>query len=173
MLSLPIHLPYCCQSSLFKRKIWSCSKTFDCSLPLVKVQIFCVGNQSSSQVNNLSFFISHHIPTFPSPMGQLRIPYAYNELSYWTLHCGCLCQSPYLACQAVFWSSGQAHLVHISIITHHAVLHLLLFFPVSPMDHELFVYNNYIWLTSVFPELSTGPHRNNESAKDCLLFLMA
>ena len=41
-----------------------------------------------------------------------------------------LCQLPYLACQAI-WFSGQAHLVHISIITQHAVLHLLLFFSVT------------------------------------------
>ena len=55
-----------------------------------------------------------------------------------------LCQPPYLACQAIFWFSGQAHLVNISIITQHAVLHLLLFFSVYPMDHELLVYKSYI-----------------------------
>lgn len=69
-------------------------------------------------------------------------------------------------------SRCPSHLVHISIRTLHTILHLL-FCPVSPTDHEFLVYKNYICLIPVFPELCTGLHINNESAKDHLLFLMA
>lgn len=123
-------------------------------------------------ITYLSFFISLHSPTFLSPMGQ------YFPCIQWTLMLDSPLHvslpAPYMACQAIFWFSGQAHLDHLSIITQHAVLHLLLIFSVSPMDHELLVYKSYIWLTSIFPELSK--HRASHKqwiCKDCHLFFMA
>lgn len=59
MLSLPVHFPYCCQSSLAKRTIWSCSRTFDRSFPLVKAQILCIGVQDLSQLKQPIFLSSH------------------------------------------------------------------------------------------------------------------
>lgn len=173
VVSLPVHLSYCCQSSLFKTESWSCSKTFDGSLPLVKAQLHCIGIRGPLELKQPIFLASSLIisPRFWVPWSNMLISICTMN-SHTRLSTGCVFANP-STWPAKLSSGFPSHLLHISIITHHSLLNWSFFFPVSPIDHELLVYKGYIWPAPVFPELSTGPHINNESAKDCLSLLMA
>lgn len=131
-IPFPIH----CHSSVFRKIIWLL-KNFDCSLPLAKVQILCIGIQGPSQLKQLSFF---HLPPHPY-ISELHGTTPYFLYIQWTLILGSLLGMSLPAPTATnIWSvkpsSGLPfHCVHISIITHHTDLHFLLFFPVSLTDN--------------------------------------
>lgn len=142
MLSLPVHFPYCCQSSPFKRTIWLRSKTFHCSLPLVKVQILCSGIQDLSQLKQPIFLSSPATSShFWSPWSNSLFP-IHTMSSHIGLFTGSVFDSaPTHKHRKNTWPVKPSTRLpfrqfYISIRTPYVVPHLTPLFPIPPTDHE-------------------------------------